>query len=244
MINMTPVWSNRNDKLASGPQRHLNPHTKVTSGAGSSTAPPLTDQQPFLDALGVPRPCLPFSQLFWNKQLSKPDQFYNFITIQILVSRTILILELYPQPHCPVLPPQAVTLQVKFVFSVLAGPPTSPHLHLYPHRKAQMHTNRRAEGTKGKSGGLASCLTAQHKEQALQSLGLRLFCRTWRWVYRMAEASVVWGEHLQFPSRKVWSSYLESIILCSLISRTVQKLHNQKEMEVVFVLEGKRISFS
>lgn len=32
----------------------------------------------------------------------------------------------------------------------------------------------------------------------------------------MAEASVEWGKHLQFPSRKAWSSYLKSIVFCSL----------------------------
>lgn len=40
--------AHRNDKVASGSQRHLKSHSEVTSGAGTSTAPHLLEQQQFL----------------------------------------------------------------------------------------------------------------------------------------------------------------------------------------------------
>lgn len=44
--------AHRNDKVASGSQRHLKSHSEVTSGAGTSTAPHLLEQQQFLECTG------------------------------------------------------------------------------------------------------------------------------------------------------------------------------------------------
>lgn len=54
----------------------------------------------------------------------------------------------------------------------------------------------------------------------------------------------VWGADTSSVSSKESSELMsiESIIICSVISRTVKKLHIQKELEVVFVLEEKRSS--
>lgn len=54
----------------------------------------------------------------------------------------------------------------------------------------------------------------------------------------------VWGADTSSVSSKERLELLsiESIIICSVISKTVKKLHMQKELEVVFVLEEKRSS--
>lgn len=90
--------------------------------------------------------------------------------------------------------------------------------------------------------GWFSRLTVQHEERALQSLvvlrDLTMSFHIFRSIWRKGHM------HLQFPPRKVWSSRLDSVNFYSVIFRTIRKLHTQKELEVVFVLEEKRISFS
>lgn len=94
------------------------------SWAGTQSAPYDRKSSLSPSTLGVPGHCLPFSQLFQNKQLS-----------QSLPS--VIVLKSLGQNNSDsgvlstALPVQAATLQAELAASVLAGPPAPLRLRLY-----------------------------------------------------------------------------------------------------------------